>query len=755
MSSEEVASGEEYEVESIRQAKVVRGRQGRKDWSYLVKWKNYSNEDNTWEPPESFTGGSEHFISEFWLRVNTGARDWQDFSKFKLGDELFPTGPPRLRSKTTPKKPRESAKASSPSTMEPSDESEDEVNSIIGDDDRPKRKRRSSDVLESASLKRRRGRKSEVQEEDLHTRAHSSLRRKRSMPQMTSATATRNTASGSASRRKPTSARKSPSRSPALAYRRGKREFDEDSTPDEILLQPTPKSRPRKTKRTLTDVAVEQEIELELQYPSDPSSLGGSTAGAQEPAMSDPSVFGIPILLTERAELPQPASATAELTASVPPHRSRKARVQRYEDTLLGAGEGSGIPAKAKFMQQNGTGFGSQSALQADVSPSTGPIRRSTRPRVPSAKAGPGRSSSGMVTGSTSLLTATKGALRTIKGKVFPARRARANEQGQESGDGDELSAAVDGSKREPEVVEQLPPPPTGQELLRQAGYNAADAQNLSDFENDIDAHGEPDPDHPQPPHEAVNEQSNTVVAEQIAANVQEDAKGETVTDAAQASSQGDTIAGVHSTAPEVAPERSFQGWRVSTIFGPFHSGIGKEAMPAKQEEQAEDTANASPIEESANHLFLSLDYTTSVPVRLKDTYPPGSQLEHQAFQSNPGPPGKFYKNEHVPAVLQTLRTEGSTARLVLDGAADESHREHFARFCSRLHAGELFVELTGVKLFAMFSSENRALGERLSPPANLLGLSDTVLVAQVAIENHSGYADVVAYADNTQWSAA
>ena len=65
------------------------------------------------------------------------------------------------------------------------------------------------------------------------------------------------------------------------------------------------------------------------------------------------------------------------------------------------------------------------------------------------------------------------------------------------------------------------------------------------------------------------------------------------------------------------------------------------------------------------------------------------------------------------------------------------------------------FVEMVGVKLFAMCSSENRVLGERLAAPANLLGLSDTVLVAQVAIENHSGYADAVAFADNSQWSAA
>lgn len=98
----------------------------------------------------------------------------------------------------------------------------------------------------------------------------------------------------------------------------------------------------------------------------------------------------------------------------------------------------------------------------------------------------------------------------------------------------------------------------------------------------------------------------------------------------------------------------------------------------------------ASSSETSTNHLFLALDYATSIPVRLKDVYPPASQLESLTSQPNNNPPGKFYKSEHALPVLQAFRTEGSTARLILDPGADELHRAHFARFCSRLHAGEL-----------------------------------------------------------------
>lgn len=62
---------------------------------------------------------------------------------------------------------------------------------------------------------------------------------------------------------------------------------------------------------------------------------------------------------------------------------------------------------------------------------------------------------------------------------------------------------------------------------------------------------------------------------------------------------------------------------------------------------------------------------------------------------------------------------------------------------------------MIGVKLLAMYSSENREVGERLGAPANLVGLGETVLVAQVAIENQLAYVDAIAYADNSQWSVS
>lgn len=62
---------------------------------------------------------------------------------------------------------------------------------------------------------------------------------------------------------------------------------------------------------------------------------------------------------------------------------------------------------------------------------------------------------------------------------------------------------------------------------------------------------------------------------------------------------------------------------------------------------------------------------------------------------------------------------------------------------------------MIGVKLLAMYSSENHEVGERLGAPANLVGLGETILVSQVAIENQSAYVDAIAYADNSQWSTS
>ena len=56
---------------------------------------NNSNCSRRWEPPTSFGDGSEHFIDDFWARIDTQGRDVADLREFSVGEEFFPSGPPR------------------------------------------------------------------------------------------------------------------------------------------------------------------------------------------------------------------------------------------------------------------------------------------------------------------------------------------------------------------------------------------------------------------------------------------------------------------------------------------------------------------------------------------------------------------------------------------------------------------------------------------------------------------------------------
>jgi hypothetical protein len=54
------------------------------------------------------------------------------------------------------------------------------------------------------------------------------------------------------------------------------------------------------------------------------------------------------------------------------------------------------------------------------------------------------------------------------------------------------------------------------------------------------------------------------------------------------------------------------------------------------------------------------------------------------------GPPGKFYIQQAAMALLDTLRTGGSSGKVVTAPNSTDDQRAHFDRFCSRLNAGEL-----------------------------------------------------------------
>ncbi|KAK1236006.1 hypothetical protein PQX77_000775 [Marasmius sp. AFHP31] len=107
---------EQYEVETVLGAKILKkgARSKARIWKYNVKWKGYDDpEENTWEPEESFEG-AEHFITNFWKKVDTGGREPTNLELFKLGEELTLPEPRKSR-----KAPRKSNETSDPTTSTP------------------------------------------------------------------------------------------------------------------------------------------------------------------------------------------------------------------------------------------------------------------------------------------------------------------------------------------------------------------------------------------------------------------------------------------------------------------------------------------------------------------------------------------------------------------------------------------------------------------------------------------------------------
>ncbi|KIK57728.1 hypothetical protein GYMLUDRAFT_45898 [Collybiopsis luxurians FD-317 M1] len=92
-------SEEEYIVESVVAARVKKGKV--KAWEYRVRWKGYTEEDDTWEPVKHFEG-SKHFVDSFWARASRllGGRNVDDLSLFKTGEQFFPVGPPLKKKKS-------------------------------------------------------------------------------------------------------------------------------------------------------------------------------------------------------------------------------------------------------------------------------------------------------------------------------------------------------------------------------------------------------------------------------------------------------------------------------------------------------------------------------------------------------------------------------------------------------------------------------------------------------------------------------
>ncbi|TFK67215.1 hypothetical protein BDN72DRAFT_112296 [Pluteus cervinus] len=80
---------ETYEVEKIVRAKVLE-KEGRLFWRFLVRWKGYDADDDTWEAIDAFVGSGVEHVNEFFRRAsaNCGGRDWRNLDLFQVGEEF-------------------------------------------------------------------------------------------------------------------------------------------------------------------------------------------------------------------------------------------------------------------------------------------------------------------------------------------------------------------------------------------------------------------------------------------------------------------------------------------------------------------------------------------------------------------------------------------------------------------------------------------------------------------------------------------
>ena len=170
----------------------------------------------------------------------------------------------------------------------------------------------------------------------------------------------------------------------------------------------------------------------------------------------------------------------------LPHHRVRAAKPLVklvHATTLESTGKQSRITAKARLM-----------SLHATDAPPTGGSSGNIAKR---GKPGPGRSSSGLITKNrSSLLTVTKGALKSVKGKFVSTLE---HDQADEIEEAPDTGSATEGDKLidtswsdEDAVVDQgqttldsrSGPPPSGDELLQLAGLET-DPEPLPDYEDE------------------------------------------------------------------------------------------------------------------------------------------------------------------------------------------------------------------------------------------------------------------------------
>jgi hypothetical protein len=727
-------SDAEYEVESVTKARVDAKRGKKIIWKYHVKWKGYTWDESTWEPEKSFTYGSKHFLKTFWAHALTRGRDHTDPLLFETGEEVHASGFPGAS-------PRPENKSSRDKLQGPSETLEDDVS-----DDEPlttKKRRRHQKPTGERRAKRKR-------ESEPGTAANASTKQARAF--------------GPKSKAKT---------SPQAKQRRAS--------------SPGPRGARHLSLTKLTDTDAEGELDMELFgeveevegelmqiSPDDPDTRDVLNSHV-EPPMANGTIVEFEDLRSYSPDIQDTIEVSQVLTEDViisadegrsspdplfdspsqsrkgegsrspsepalPPHRARAANpLVKFVDPapLMDKNSGAAIPAKTRVISGQPSKSSQESGSHAS---------HKTRPKP----APGGRSMGSRAKNRSSLLTAVKGGLTSVKGRFGRAKDVREKSQSIEDAQVPEHEFAVTSWSDEDAVGEtdhehqatasladQMEPMsthalaplpvPSGQELLEIAGLKP-DGDALPDFEDEANVEQSPQP-------------TNVISVETLVDNVPtEDAASPATLTTGDEAARKSLAQAKEQLFPSVQASASVtsissSSWKTSkdnTIFGPMY----------KIQEPAQESNG---VNESVPTFKLILNANVPVPLVLKDSnnMKGVSFTDIYADKSLDGRAGTFYLLEDAVRIVSTFSGLGS-ARVVPDSSADDSHKTQFDVFQQRLHSGQTFVTKAGKELLVFFSSQNMEISAKLSPPQVLIGLANTVLLMRVQITDSTGYANAV-----------
>ncbi|KAG2157212.1 hypothetical protein DEU56DRAFT_763478 [Suillus clintonianus] len=732
-------SDAEYEVESVSKARVDAKRGKKIIWKYYVKWKGYSWDDSTWEPEKSFTAGSKHFLKTFWTHALTRGREHTNPQLFEKGEEVhvsgFPGASPRLENRSN----RDNLQG--PSETFENDASDDEPLTT------KKRRRRTKPAGEPKAKRKR--------ESEPGTAGNAPAQRTRAFGPKSKAKLSppaKQRRASSPGHRKVEGTRQFSLTKLTDTDAEGELDMDVfgEAEVEEELMQMSPDdpdardipnshSDPVKVNGTIVEFE-----DLPSYSPDIQDTIEVSQVIAEDGLLSvDEGRSSPDPLFDSISQSGNDEGSRSPAEPAVPFHRARAANpLVKFIDTAPLMDKASGVvnPAKTRLIsgQPSSSSRDSGSNASQKARPKPGPGGRT------SASRGKNRSS---------LLTAVKGGLTSVKGRFGPAKDVReepepiedapapshltehefaitswSDEDAAGETDHEHLATAPLTDQMAP-ASNHAPAPipvPSGQELLEIAGLKS-DAAALPDFEDEANV---------ERPPQLTNATSVDTLADDVPTEDAASPATMTVEDEAARKSLAEAKEQLFPSVQATASVTSISSssWKTSkdnTIFGPMY--------------KLQEPAQGPKVNESIPTFKLILNANVPVPLVLKDSnnMKGVSFTDIYADKSLDGRAGTFYLLEDAVKIVSTFSGLGS-ARVVPASSADDGHRTQFDVFQQRLHSGQMFVTKAGKELLVFFSSQNAEISAKLNPPQVLIGLANTVLLMRVQITDSTGYANAV-----------